>query len=124
MLLANLFIHHAFDAWMGTKHPYNPFKRYADDSAVHCRSLKTGGIAQRRHRSTTGEMESSYAPRQDAHSILQDDDRRETYPETGFDFLDHTIRSRRSKNKYEKFFLNFSPAVSNASKEGDAPEDP
>ena len=46
----------------------------------------------------------------------KDDDRRETYPETGFDFLGYTFRPRRSKNKYGEFFVNFSPAVSNASK--------
>ena len=46
----------------------------------------------------------------------KDEDRRETYPETGFDFLGYTFRPRSSKNRYGKFFVNFSPAVSNASK--------
>ena len=37
-LLANLFLHYAFDAWMQRTFPNNPFERYADDSIVHCRS--------------------------------------------------------------------------------------
>jgi len=30
-LLANLFLHYAFDLWMGRNHPDIPFERYADD---------------------------------------------------------------------------------------------
>ena len=37
-LLANLYLHHAFDMWMGKNFPSNPFERYADDIVVHCRS--------------------------------------------------------------------------------------
>lgn len=37
-LLANLFLHYAFDHWMQSSYPANPFERYADDSVVHCDS--------------------------------------------------------------------------------------
>ena len=37
-LLANLFLHYAFDRWMAENHPSIPFERYADDIVVHCRS--------------------------------------------------------------------------------------
>src|SRR4051794_19419730 len=37
-LLANLFLHYAFDAWMGRAFPGVPFERYADDAICHCRS--------------------------------------------------------------------------------------
>ena len=39
-LLANLFLHYAFDAWMRRKFPEIPFERYADDIIVHCKSEK------------------------------------------------------------------------------------
>jgi RNA-directed DNA polymerase len=42
----------------------------------------------------------------------KDDDRRGDFPETKFDFLGYTFRSRRSKNRYGKFFINFTPGVS------------
>lgn len=39
-LLANLFLHVAFDKWMEKNHPEKPFERYADDIAVHCKTEK------------------------------------------------------------------------------------
>ena len=37
-LLANLFLHYAFDVWMRRNHHGIPFERYADDAICHCRS--------------------------------------------------------------------------------------
>src|SRR6187401_2800346 len=35
-ILANLFMHYAFDSWMARNLPGCPFERYADDAIVHC----------------------------------------------------------------------------------------
>ena len=35
-VLANLFLHYAFDAWMARKFPGVRFERYVDDAVVHC----------------------------------------------------------------------------------------
>src|SRR5215467_6025786 len=37
-ILANLFLHYAFDVWMTRTHPDLPWCRYADDGLGHCRS--------------------------------------------------------------------------------------
>jgi len=37
-LLANLFLHYAFDQWMAREYPDIPFERYADDGVCHCKS--------------------------------------------------------------------------------------
>ena len=37
-ILANLFLHYAFDIWMGRNFPDIPFERYADDAICHCRT--------------------------------------------------------------------------------------
>jgi hypothetical protein len=37
-ILANLFMHYAFDVWMVRTHPGLPWCRYADDGLVHCRN--------------------------------------------------------------------------------------
>ena len=37
-LVANLFMHYAFDAWMDREFPGVRFERYCDDVVVHCRS--------------------------------------------------------------------------------------
>src|ERR1700751_733681 len=39
-VLANLFMHYCFDAWMQREYPELPWCRYADDGLVHCRTLK------------------------------------------------------------------------------------
>ena len=35
-LLANVFMHYAFDMWMAREYPGCPFERYADDVVAHC----------------------------------------------------------------------------------------
>jgi RNA-directed DNA polymerase len=35
-VLANLFLHYAFDAWMAREFPGVRFERYVDDAVVHC----------------------------------------------------------------------------------------
>ena len=37
-LLANLFMHYAFDMWMVREYPNLTFERYCDDAVVHCTS--------------------------------------------------------------------------------------
>ena len=36
-MLANLFMHYVFDAWMDREHPGCPFERYADDGVPRTR---------------------------------------------------------------------------------------
>jgi retron-type reverse transcriptase len=43
-LLANLFLHYAFDTWMQRQYPRIPFERYADDGICHCRSKAAKSI--------------------------------------------------------------------------------
>ncbi|MGH3858465.1 reverse transcriptase domain-containing protein, partial [Actinokineospora sp.] len=37
-MLANLFLHYAFDRWLTREFPDVSFERYADDAVVHCAS--------------------------------------------------------------------------------------
>ena len=39
-VLANLFMHYAFDTWMAREFPGCPFERYADDAVAHCKSRR------------------------------------------------------------------------------------
>ena len=39
-ILANLFLHYAFDMWMARRCPHIPFERYADDVICHCKSAE------------------------------------------------------------------------------------
>jgi len=115
-ILANLFLHYAFDKWMAKHHPGIPFARYADDGVAHCRSRKDA-------ESLRGNLEKRFAecglelhPTKTRIVYCKDDDRRGNYPDTKFDFLGYTFRPRRSKNKFGKLFINFTPAVSSKAK--------
>ena len=37
-VLANLFLHYAFDKWIEKSNPQNPWARYADDGIIHCKT--------------------------------------------------------------------------------------
>jgi RNA-directed DNA polymerase len=39
-VLANLFMHWAFDMWLDREFPACPFERFADDAVVHCRTRR------------------------------------------------------------------------------------
>jgi group II intron reverse transcriptase/maturase len=112
-LLANLFLHYAFDKWMERNRPHIPFERYADDGICHC---KTREEAERlKETLETRFKECGLELNKEKTKIVycRDSDRKGEYPVASFDFLGYTFRPRRSKNRWGKFFINFSPAMSN-----------
>ena len=115
-VLANLFLHYAFDLWMTQNHPDKPFARYADDGVTHCRSKKGAEVLLEDLKKRFAQCGLELHPTKTRIVYCKDNDRRGTYPETTFDFLGYTFRPRRSKNKYGKYFINFTPAVSNNAK--------
>lgn len=112
-LLANLFLHYAFDAWMQRHYPHIPFERYADDGLCHCRSLDEAEDLKAALQRRFAECQLELHPEKTKIVYCKDDDRRGEYPRTSFDFLGYTFRPRRSKNRWGKYFINFSPAISN-----------
>jgi RNA-directed DNA polymerase len=111
-LLANLFLHYALDRWLAQHYPQVPFERYADDAIVHC---KTEGEAQELRAALTARLAAcglELHPQKTKVVYCKDDSRRRTYPNEKFDFLGYTFRPRRSKTRQGKYFINFSPAVS------------
>lgn len=113
-LLANLFLHYVFDKWMVRENPHNPWARYADDGIAHCRSLTEAENLLRKLDKRFRECNLQLHPDKTQIVYCKDDDRKGDYPVIKFDFLGYTFRPRRSKNKYGKHFINFTPAVSNA----------
>jgi len=112
-VLANLFLHYAFDVWMSKHHPNNPWCRYADDGLVHCKteseaqSLKTALAA----RFTQCALEMH--PEKTKIVYCKDGKRRGVYPNIQFDFLGYRFRPRRVKSgKRNRLFVGFTPAVS------------
>lgn len=111
-LLANLFLHYVFDTWLRRHHPDVPFERYADDALCHCRTRQQAEQVLARLTQRFAECGLTLHPLKTRLVYCKDDDRRGEYPETSFDFLGYTFRARRSKNRWGKFFVNFSPGMS------------
>ena len=110
-LLANLFLHYAFDRWMAKQYPQMPFERYADDAIVHCRTEAQAQGVRVAIAARLKECGLELHPEKTKVVYCKDDDRRGTYANEKFDFLGYTFRPRRSKNRKGKYFINFSPAV-------------
>ncbi len=114
-VLSNLFLHYVFDVWMSRKRPQNPWSRYADDGIAHCRSQEEAIELLTQLKERFEECGLELHPEKTCIVYCKDDDRQEIHQETKFDFLGYTFRPRRSKNRYGKFFINFTPGVSRKS---------
>jgi len=113
-LLANLFMHYAFDRWMATQYPKVPFCRYADDGLIHCRSLRQARYLKARLESRLKECGLELHPEKTKIIYCKDVNRRQEFDTIQFDFLGYTFRPRRSKDRYGRVFVNFTPAISRA----------
>ena len=111
-LLANLFLHDAFDRWLAKRYPQVWFERYADDAIVHGRTERQAQEVRAAIAARWRECGLELHPEKTKIVYCRDEDRRRTYPNEKFDFLGYTFRPRRSKNRFEKYFINFSPAIS------------
>jgi RNA-directed DNA polymerase len=114
-LLANLFLHYAFDEWMKRKHPENPFARYADDLVVHCKSLKEAEELLGEIRKRLEHCKLTVHPEKTKIVYCKDRIRQDSYERIEFDFLGYTYKPRIVKDKYGKYSLGFTPAISKKS---------
>jgi len=115
-LLANLFLHYAFDMWMTREYPGVPFERYADDAVAHC---ATEVQARKVLDAIAGRMvEVGLELHPDKTHIVycKDADRTGSAECERFDFLGYTFRPRLSKSRHGHYFVNFLPAVSDDAK--------
>ncbi len=111
-LLANLFLHYAFDKWMQKCHPGNPFARYADDLVIHCRSYEEAGQLLEEIQVRLADCKLTVHPDKTKIVYCKDANREGNFKETQFDFLGFTFRPRLAKNRKGQFFVSFSPALS------------
>ena len=111
-ILANLFMHFAFDAWMARNHPACPFERYADDAVVHCKSKDQAeavlaGITER-----MAAVGLRLHPTKTRIVYCKDGKRRGEHTHTSFTFLGFTFRARKAQSKDGRYFTSFLPAMS------------
>lgn len=111
-LLANLFLHYGFDAWMARKYPSIPFERYADDAIVHCRTKKEAESLREAIILRMAECGLELNLQKTKIVYCQDADRRGTHEHEKFTFLGYEFRPRRARNHRGKYFVSFLPAIS------------
>ena len=111
-VLANLFMHYAFDSWLEREFPTVEFERYADDAVVHCATERQAqkvwaalaermaGVGLRLHPDKTKIV------------YCKDRKRRLDYPSTSFTYLGFTFRTRAAPTRDRKSaFAAFLPAM-------------
>jgi group II intron reverse transcriptase/maturase len=116
-LLANLFLHYAFDKWLEKTDRATNFTRYADDVIVHCKSKvhaeRTLNAIGLRMRSAGLELH----PEKTKIVYCRDYRRKGKYPTVKFDFLGYSFQPRTAKSKKTgKLFLGYDCAISISSR--------
>jgi group II intron reverse transcriptase/maturase len=110
-LLANLFLHYAFDVWMGREMPGIPFERYADDIICHCRTEGEGRALWQRLHSRFAECGLALHPQKTKLVYCKDTNRKGDYPDVTFDFLGYRFQPRLAKWRGGLFGVSFLPAA-------------
>ncbi len=111
-LLANLFMHYAFDSWMQREFPSIGVERYCDDVVVHCKSERQARYVRDAIARRLAECRLEMHPEKTRIVYCKDADRTGSYEHERFDFLGYSFRPRLSKSKTGRRFVNFTPAVS------------
>ncbi len=116
-LLANLFMHYAFDKWLERSHPQNLFERYADDAIIHCKTKREAETLLEAVKNRLKECSLELHPEKTRIVYCKDESRKDDDHENiTFDYLGYTFQPRRSRTRKGKIFLNFSPAISGKAK--------
>lgn len=111
-VLANLFLHYAFDAWMLREFPDCPFERYVDDAVVHCVTEAQAHHVLAALGERMNEVGLRLHPQKTRIVYCKDGRRCASYEHTAFTFLGYTFRARGVRAKTGRMFTGFNPAIS------------
>ena len=114
-ILANLFMHYAFDRWVAREFPGCPFERYADDIVAHCDTEEQAHNLRAAIAERFGALGLELHPEKTRIVYCKDANRRGDAEHTSFDFLGYTFRGRLARGR-RGFFVSFLPAMSTGAK--------
>jgi RNA-directed DNA polymerase len=117
-LLANLYLHHAFDKWVDQNYPGNPFERYADDIVIHCSSKEQAEKILAALESQMSNYSLTLHPEKTKVVYCKNYFRNEDHDQHSFTFLSYTFRPRAAMDKFKrnKLIVLFNGAISNVAK--------
>ena len=95
-LLANLFLHYAFDMWMAREFPHIPFERYADDASCHCKSAGEARALWKALADRFAACKLVLHPEMTKIVYRKDANRRGDFSAISFDFLGFQFRARKT----------------------------
>ena len=110
-LLANLFMHYAFDSWMARQFPDIGFERYCDDVVVHCVSRRQAEYVREAIGGRLKECRLEMNPDKTRIVYCKDDRRQGAHQHICYEFLGYEFRARRVKGNDGRFFNGFNPAM-------------
>ena len=110
-VLANLFLHYAFDAWMAREFPTAQFERYVDDAVVHCVSERQARFVRDAIGDRLEQVGLRLHPDKTRIVYCKDGKRPGSSEHTSFTFLGFTFRARKAQGRGEAF-TSFLPAIS------------
>jgi RNA-directed DNA polymerase len=112
-LLANLYLHHAFDMWMSWNYPSNPFERFADDIIVHCNSKTEAEHLLSSIRQRLQGFELELHPEKTKLVYCQNYQRKEAHEHNSFTFLSYSFQPRVKANLRfkDRKFMVFDAAI-------------
>jgi RNA-directed DNA polymerase len=111
-VLANLFLHYAFDMWMAREFPTITFERYVDDAVVHCESETQAHVVVVAIAERMEQVGLRLHPDKTKIVYCKDGKRRGSYEHTSFTFLGFTFRQRKVRDKNGRQFSSVNPAIS------------
>jgi RNA-directed DNA polymerase len=117
-LLANLYLHHAFDMWMEQNHKACPFERYADDIVIHCSSREEAAAMLEALKTRMQDFALSLHPEKTKIVYCKNYYRAEKHDNETFTFLSYSFQPRMIPDKFgrKKQLLVFAAAICNAAK--------
>ncbi|MFJ2414120.1 group II intron reverse transcriptase/maturase [Streptomyces brevispora] len=110
-VLANLFLHYAFDMWITRTFPGVQFERYADDAVIHCSSERQAREVLTQLGIRMEEVGLQLHPDK-TQIVYCGKTRPRGEVATSFTFLGFTFRNRPAVDRNGEVFTSFLPAVS------------
>ena len=111
-MIANLFLHYAFDVWMARTFPGVAFERYVDDAVIHCVSESQAREVLAALQERMSEVGLALHPDKTRIVYCQDARRRGSHEHTSFTFLGYGFRGRRVRTRSGRITTGFVPAIS------------
>jgi len=111
-VLANLFLHYAFDSFLARTFPGVEFERYADDAVVHCRTEYQARQVWAALADRMAQVGLALHPDKTRIVYCGKNKRRDGHEHASFTFLGYQFALRGAKDRTGQIFLAFLPAVS------------